>query len=95
MPSSSRSLHGGGSPLKFVEALAYALPVVATEHAGALIEDARAGEHYLGAADADGFADALGPVLTDPARGPPARRRGTRTRRRHYSVAALAEWLAE
>ena len=88
-------LHGGGSPLKFVEALAHALPVVATEHAGALIEDARAGEHYLGAAGADGFADALGLVLSDPLRARALGAAGRELVASSYSVAALAEWLAQ
>jgi glycosyltransferase involved in cell wall biosynthesis len=87
-------LHGGGSPLKFVEALAFALPVVATEHAGALIEDARAGEHYLGAADADAFADALGLVLSDPARAGALGTAGRELVASSYSVAALSDWLA-
>jgi glycosyltransferase involved in cell wall biosynthesis len=88
-------LHGGGSPLKFVEALAYALPVVATEHAGGLIEDARSGEHYLGAAGAEAFADALVGVLSDPARGRALGTAGRELVAARYSVAALAEWLAE
>jgi polysaccharide biosynthesis protein PslH len=88
-------LHGGGSPLKFVEALAYALPVVATEHAGALIEDARPGEHYLEAADAGAFADALVEVVADPARGRDLGAAGRALVAARYSVEALAEWLAE
>ena len=52
-------LTGGGSPLKFVEALAYGLPVVATPHAAAGLEAARAGEHYREADGPEAFADAL------------------------------------
>lgn len=37
---------GGGSPLKFIEALAYGIPVVATPRAARGL-DLRAGEHYL------------------------------------------------
>ncbi len=88
-------LHGGGSPLKFVEALAYALPVVATEHAGALIEDARPGEHYLGAAGAEAFADALVGVLSDLARARELGAAGRDLVAARYSVTALAGWLAE
>ena len=58
-------LHGGGSPLKFVEALAYGLPVIATTHAAALLEDAAAGEHFLAAADPAEFADRLRLVFED------------------------------
>ncbi|MGZ4200463.1 MAG: glycosyltransferase, partial [Thermoleophilaceae bacterium] len=47
------------SPLKFVEALAYGLPVVATSHAAAGLEAARAGEHYREADGPEAFADAL------------------------------------
>jgi glycosyltransferase involved in cell wall biosynthesis len=88
-------LHGGGSPLKFIEALAYALPVVATEHAGGLIEDARPGEHYLEAADAASFADALIRVVSDPARGRELGAAGRALVAARYSVSALTEWLAE
>ena len=41
----SRCSRGGGSPLKFVEALAYGLPVVATPHAAAGSMPAFAGGH--------------------------------------------------
>lgn len=56
-------LTGGGSPLKFVEALARGIPVVTTGHAAALMEHGRAGEHFLAASDASGFADALVAIL--------------------------------
>lgn len=88
-------VEGGGSPLKFVEALAYALPVVATEHAGALIEEGRAGTHFLAAADATTFAEALDVVLRDPARGRQLGRAGRELAAAHYSVSALAERLAD
>lgn len=57
--------HGGGSPLKLVEALGRGLPVVATHHATALIAPVRSGEHLLAADDAPGFAAALVRVLRD------------------------------
>jgi polysaccharide biosynthesis protein PslH len=56
-------LEGGGSPLKFVEALAHGIPVVATDHAAALIGHGRSGEHFLSAADTESFAAALVSVL--------------------------------
>lgn len=88
-------LEGGGSPLKFVEALAYGLPVLATAHAAALIEDGRSGEHFLSAADPDAFAAALETVLGDPSL---ARRLGAAGRElaaSRYSVTALARQLAD
>jgi polysaccharide biosynthesis protein PslH len=60
-------LTGGGSPLKFVEALARGMPVVATSHAASLIEPGRAGEHFLAADDAEGFATALVSALSGQA----------------------------
>src|SRR5205814_1023815 len=59
-------LTGGGSPLKFVEALAYGLPVVATPHAAAGL-DARAGEHYREGSTPEELADALVEVLGEGA----------------------------
>jgi glycosyltransferase involved in cell wall biosynthesis len=84
-------LQGGGSPLKFVEALAYGLPVVATPRAAAGLE-VRAGEHYVaGPADADGFAAALAGALGGDATGIGAA--GRALAEREYSVAALVEHL--
>ena len=40
-------LHGGGSPLKFIEALAHGLPVIATAHSSRLLEDGRTGEDFV------------------------------------------------
>ena len=51
-------LQGGGTPLKFVEALAYGLPVIATPRAAAGL-DVRDGEHCLLAEGAEAFAAAL------------------------------------
>lgn len=87
-------LHGGGSPLKFVEALAYGLPTIATAHAAALLEDATPNEHYLQAGDPVEFAHAVRSVLDDRLR---ARRLGTVGRdmaERSYSIDALAGLLA-
>ncbi len=73
-------LEGGGSPLKFVEALAYRVPVAATPLAAAGLE-VRAGEHYAeGEADGASFAAALREAL-DPGARQPARRRRPRAGR--------------
>jgi glycosyltransferase involved in cell wall biosynthesis len=84
-------LAGGGSPLKFVEALAYGLPVVATSVAAAGL-DADPGEHFVQADGAEAFAAALATVLRggDPALGARARRLAEE----RYSVEALAARLA-
>jgi glycosyltransferase involved in cell wall biosynthesis len=87
-------LSGGGSPLKFVEALAYGLPVVATRHAAARLEDATAGEHFVAAADAGEFAHALEVLLDDPAAGAAIGAAGRELVRLRYSVEALAGMLA-
>ncbi len=55
-------LHGGGSPLKFIEALAYGLPVVATSEASRGLE-VRDGTDCLIADGAEAFAAALVRVL--------------------------------
>ena len=84
-------LVAGGSPLKFVEALAYGVPVVATPAASQGLE-IEPGEHYLLADGADAFADALAGVLEhgDMALGARARALAERD----YSVEALARRLA-
>jgi glycosyltransferase involved in cell wall biosynthesis len=87
-------LHGGGSPLKFVEALAYGLPVVATRHAARLLEDAVAGEQFLVAADAVEFAELIDGLLDDPARAAAIGAAGRELAARSYSVDALARLLA-
>jgi glycosyltransferase involved in cell wall biosynthesis len=86
-------LEGGGSPLKFVEALAYRVPVAATPLAAAGLE-ARAGEHYIeGEADGEDFATALLGAL-DPARGNPVALAGRELAEREYSIETLQERLA-
>jgi glycosyltransferase involved in cell wall biosynthesis len=83
-------LQGGGTPLKLIEAMAYGLPVVATERAVAGME-VRDGEHCLVAHDADGFATALVHVLRDG-----ESQLGERARRlvgERYSIDALVELL--
>jgi glycosyltransferase involved in cell wall biosynthesis len=87
-------LHGGGSPLKFVEALAYGLPVIATRHAAGLLEDGVANEHFLSASDPVEFAAAVSSLFADRQR---ARRLGAAGRKLvdcSYSVEALAALLS-
>jgi glycosyltransferase involved in cell wall biosynthesis len=82
-------LSGGGSPLKFIEALARGLPVVATPRAAAGVE-AEAGRHYLEGDGAEGFAAALIAALDSQQLGSEARRLAER----EYSIEALARRLA-
>ncbi|HXS47073.1 MAG TPA: glycosyltransferase family 4 protein [Solirubrobacterales bacterium] len=86
-------LEGGGSPLKFVEALAFAIPIVATPRAAAGLEVA-AGEHYVEAEAAGGpFARGLLAAL-DPEIGNPLGRAGRELAEREYSIEALERRLA-
>jgi glycosyltransferase involved in cell wall biosynthesis len=86
-------LEGGGSPLKFVEALAYRVPVAATPRAAAGLE-VRAGEHYVeGEGDGESFAAALETAL-DPSRGNPLAAAGRELAEREYSIEALERRLA-
>jgi len=84
-------LEGGGSPLKFVEALAHGLPVVGTPRAAAGLE-VSAGEHFLLGDGAEDFAAALVTAL-DGGAGAVARA-GRALAEEHYSVQALADRLA-
>jgi glycosyltransferase involved in cell wall biosynthesis len=84
-------LQGGGTPLKFVEALAYGLPTVATPHAAAGLE-VRDGEHCLIAEGGESFAAALIRVLRDGA--PELARNGRRLAEERYSIEALSLLLA-
>jgi glycosyltransferase involved in cell wall biosynthesis len=83
-------LQGGGTPLKFVEALAYALPVVATPRAAAGLA-VRDGEHCLLAEGGERYAEVLGGVLRDGAPGLGERGRALAAER--YSIEALTELL--
>ncbi len=86
-------LKGGGSPLKFVEALAYRVPVAATPLAAAGLE-VHAGEHYAeGAPDGPAFAAALLEAL-DPARGNRLALAGRALAEAEYSIEALERRLA-
>lgn len=84
-------LQGGGSPLKFIEALAYGLPVIATRQAAGRLA-VRDGEHCLIADDAAQFAAALVRVLRDGA--PELGARGRELVSERYSIEALARLLA-
>jgi polysaccharide biosynthesis protein PslH len=83
-------LQGGGTPLKFVEALAYGLPVIATPRAAAGL-DVRDGEHCLIAEGGESFAAALIRVLRNGA--PELGHSGRRLAEECYSIEALAELL--
>jgi glycosyltransferase involved in cell wall biosynthesis len=82
---------GGGSPLKFIEALAYGVPVVATPFAARGLE-VLPDRHYREASDAASFAEAILEVLRDGAPQMVARARTLVSDR--YSVEALARLLA-
>jgi glycosyltransferase involved in cell wall biosynthesis len=85
-------LSGGGSPVKFIEALANRVPVVATSR-GAAGVDAESGRHYLEGIGAEGFARALLEAL-DPARGDAVAAAGRALAESDYSIEALARRLA-
>ncbi|MGA2924495.1 MAG: glycosyltransferase [Solirubrobacteraceae bacterium] len=87
-------LRGGGSPLKFVEALAYGLPVIATPHAAGLLEHGVAGEHFIVAADQLEFAQQLALLVGDPVRGRRLGAGGRELAARCYSIDALARLLS-
>lgn len=83
-------LSGGGSPLKFIEALAYGSAVVATPRAAAGIEGVP-GRDYLEASDPTGFAEAIAMVL----RGESAELGGhaRELAERNYSIESLQDRL--
>lgn len=83
---------GAGTPLKFVEALAYGMPVVATPVAAKGLE-VTAGVHYSEGADAERFAEAVLDVLRSGAGEMAVQAR--EVAEREYSVEALAERLRE
>ncbi|MEA2420413.1 MAG: polysaccharide biosynthesis protein PslH [Thermoleophilaceae bacterium] len=86
-------LSGGGSPVKFIEALAHGLPVVTTPR-GAAGVDAESPRHYLEGAGAEGFAKAMLDAL-DPARGAAVGSAGRALAGSDYSIEALARRLAQ
>jgi len=85
-------LQGGGSPLKFIEALAYGLPVIATSRAAAGLEVSD-GEDCLIADGGEQFAAALVQVLRDGA--PQLAHRGRQLAVERYSIQALSVLLAD
>jgi glycosyltransferase involved in cell wall biosynthesis len=84
-------LQGGGTPLKFVEALAYGLPVLATRRAAAGLE-VRDGVDCLLADGAEEFAAKLIAALRDGE--PEIGRRGRALALERYSIEALSRLLA-
>lgn len=84
-------LAGGGTPLKFVEALAHGLPIIATPAAVKGL-DVRDGRDCLIADGPQAFAAALVGVLRDGAGE--LGMRGRRLALEHYSIEALAALLA-
>jgi polysaccharide biosynthesis protein PslH len=84
---------GGGSPLKFVEALAYGVPVASTPRGAAGLE-VQAGREYLEGDGADGLAEAIVAAL-DSERGEALGTAGRAFAEREHSIEALARRLAE
>jgi glycosyltransferase involved in cell wall biosynthesis len=87
-------LSGGGSPLKFIEGLAYGLPVLASHHAGRLIEDGVVGRDFLTAAEPSEFAAAIHALLDGPGRAAAVGAAGRRLAVNHYSVETLVRLLS-
>jgi polysaccharide biosynthesis protein PslH len=85
-------LQGGGSPLKFIEALAYGLPVIATSRAAAGLE-VRDGVDCLIADGAERFAAALVRVLSDGATE--LAHNGREIVLERYSIEALSALLSD
>jgi polysaccharide biosynthesis protein PslH len=83
---------GAGTPLKFVEALAYRTPVVATPFAAKGLEVV-AGRHYLEGADTESFAAAVLEALRTGA--PEVAAEGRRIAESEYSFEVLTARLAE
>jgi glycosyltransferase involved in cell wall biosynthesis len=84
-------LHGGGTPLKLIEALAYGLPVIATPRAAAGLA-VRDGEHCLIADGPGAFAAALLRALREDLSE--LGRRGRALAAERYSIEALGRILA-
>jgi polysaccharide biosynthesis protein PslH len=85
-------LRGGGTPLKFLEALAYGVPVVATPHAAAGLE-LTPGEHYFAGESATAFAAAMLAALSGSKRRAVAAA-GRALVERNYSIESLSRALA-
>jgi glycosyltransferase involved in cell wall biosynthesis len=85
-------LTGGGSPLKFVEAIAHGLPVAATARAARGLE-VTAGEHFLLGDGPAEFADAVIRAL-DPTTGARIGAAARALAEREYSIESLAVKVA-
>jgi glycosyltransferase involved in cell wall biosynthesis len=79
---------GGGSPLKFVEALAYGLPVVATPLAAQGLEIEAGADYFEAPAEGAAFAAEIIRAL-DPELGNPVARAGRAVAEERYSIEAL------
>ncbi len=86
-------LEGGGTPFKFLEALAHGLPVVATPRAAAGLA-VRAGEHYREGADGAAFADAILALTGGDPEAAALAARGRALVAERYSLAALRRAVA-
>jgi glycosyltransferase involved in cell wall biosynthesis len=82
---------GAGTPLKFVEALAYGVPIVATPLAAKGLQ-VTPDVHYRSGADAQGFADSIMRNLSDDAAE--LGRNARLLAEREYSIEALAKAVA-
>ncbi len=83
---------GGGSPLKFVEALAYGLPVVATPLAAQGLEIEIGADYFEAPAEGAAFAAEIIRAL-DPELGNPVARAGRAVAEERYSIEALEKCL--
>jgi polysaccharide biosynthesis protein PslH len=85
-------LRGGGTPLKFLEALAYGVPVVATPRAASGLE-LTPDEHYFEGESAKAFAAAMLAALSD-SRSHAVAAAGRAVVERKYSIESLSRALA-
>ncbi|WP_445149031.1 glycosyltransferase [Baekduia sp. Peel2402] len=86
-------LEGGGTPFKFLEAMAHGLPVVATPRAAAGLA-VRDGEHYLEGEDAQTFAGAIIALTGENADTARLAAAGRALVADRYSMAALRQAVA-
>jgi glycosyltransferase involved in cell wall biosynthesis len=84
-------IEGAGSPIKFVEALAYGVPVIATPRAARGL-DVVAGVHYREGSDPVTLAQAIVAVLRDG--GAEMAAEGRALAEREHSIESLAERIA-